>query len=920
MNTVEPLLDIVDRDSEVQHLLADLLRADTAATEPSLPLSPEGRGENGWLSPWRDWSMAMGELLDVLNGKRTHPPQQSAEGLVQPDCAAARALMLQGDWRGACARLEPVTAADHAGLDPLSRGLFYLVRLQPAVALPSLQTAWAQISALSDAGETSGVSRLQALHALVLGLVSLRHWSEVLGLLEREFPGGVSTCLGRASLNEQATTGVPEGMELYRRLHLATIWEWACGENGNIKLAQQVHGELEAALRRRTVDALSAPAIRILFALREAWMLGGRRDFKAALERATFALELLGDEPADSEAGGRLGLAKLAHSLRATCLNRLGRWREAEQEHLRALRISERLWKRYPRTTLRDIATCHNNYGLFLMQQQRTAEGLEHLRGVPQRLRAMREEAPQQLDFFPTALLNLSEAQVKANDFHSASATGEEAEAALRDLYAAEPERYRARYGTLLSNLCTLYLKTGELEKAEASGKQAVELLREAAASDAQAHEATLAKALNNLGMVYKKTGKLEVAHEAIASAVTMERADHGAAAGTANGAETGTLAAKLNNLAQMRAKLGQDSAAEAAYEESLALYRSAMQENPEKYRSEFALLLNNYGAFLNKQGLHKSATAMLDEGLQLLRLQVVPAKPNKANQASMVPLLVNLAAVRGAQQRPREAVKVLSEAVALLRDLLPDNRTGYGDQLATALGNLSQLHRRLKQPVLAEQLWQEGLELRRSLPPTAANRQQLALQYRNHGYLCLRSKHWKAAEASFLAALPLDRELYSTSIAAYAAGLANTLEGLSRVYLAAARLSEARESLLELLRIRRESAATGAVLNLIRLRQTLEIAVSIYQRSRDPRGASDAREEHFRVSLRLMRRHPAARAAARAAWFSGLRLGVWRLRCGMWSSGMKTLVAITAFYLKHRTKPRRPPSSRSDATEKNQR
>ena len=203
---------------------------------------------------------------------------------------------------------------------------------------------------------------------------------------------------------------------------------------------------------------------------------------------------------------------------------------------------------------------------------------------------------------------------------------------------------------------------------------------------------------------------------------------------------------------------------------------------------TDWALLLNQAGYYLNEQGRYEQAEPLLLQALELWRLLLGGQHPHVAASLS------DLAHLYHSQGRYEQAEPLFLQALKLRRSLLGEQHP----DVAASLNNLALLYRSQERYEQAEPLYLQALELARSLlgeqhPCVATSLNNLALLYRSQ-------ERYEQAEPLFLQALELRRSLLGEQHP----DVANSLNNLAHFYHSQGRYEQAEPLFLQALELRR--------------------------------------------------------------------------------------------------------------------
>ncbi|MEP0846404.1 MAG: serine/threonine protein kinase [Phycisphaerae bacterium] len=243
-----------------------------------------------------------------------------------------------------------------------------------------------------------------------------------------------------------------------------------------------------------------------------------------------------------------------------------------------------------------------------------------------------------------------------------------------------------------LTLLAALLREQGQFGPAEEAAREALSGVDRAPSTDA----ALRARCLNTLASIRRALGALDEAEALYREALELRRAKFGAS--------HPDVAASLSNLAGVLHERGDLAAAESSYREALETTRSSLgDENP-------AYTVRILSGLANVQAANGQAGAA--EQTYREALGVLDAAPSAA-VSDRAGVLNNLGLLLLREQRLDEAEPLIVEAVETYRRLSPGTAG-----LASAIENLGGVRLTRGDRRGAEELFQETLNLRRSLLP----------------------------------------------------------------------------------------------------------------------------------------------------------------------------------------------------------
>ncbi|MCP2265732.1 tetratricopeptide repeat protein [Promicromonospora thailandica] len=273
------------------------------------------------------------------------------------------------------------------------------------------------------------------------------------------------------------------------------------------------------------------------------------------------------------------------------------------------------------------------------------------------------------------------------------------AEAALRELAAADPGRFRPRLAALLAGLGASYADQGRPAEAAGCAREAVELFRRTAAdrpdgANAGVADAGLADALSVLAAASAALGDVPAA-----LAASREAADFWRGLAAEERSAPG-LARTLTDVARNLAALGRTAEAVGPADEALRLWRSLAGSDPDRHLPGLGDTLRVAGKGLAAQSAGEVAVAYLEEALDVHR------RTAEENPGRYLPDLADslqaLGEVLSEAGRGQEGVTLQREAVEVQRRLVADDPGRYRPRLAGALSAVGSAYSRLDRPLAA--------------------------------------------------------------------------------------------------------------------------------------------------------------------------------------------------------------------------
>ena len=201
-----------------------------------------------------------------------------------------------------------------------------------------------------------------------------------------------------------------------------------------------------------------------------------------------------------------------------------------------------------------------------------------------------------------------------------------------------------------------------------------------------------------------------------------------------------------LNNLGNLLRDTNDLKQAQAHHEEALEIYRELALQNPEAYKPDVAMTLNNLGNLLSVTNDLKQAQAHYEEALEICR-ELAKQNP-EAYKPDVAMTLNNLGILLKNTNDLKQAQAHYEEALEIRRELAQQTPEAYRPDLAMTLNNLGNLLRDTNDLKQAQAHYEEALEIRRELAQQnpEAYKPDVATTLNNLGYLLSDTNHLKQA------------------------------------------------------------------------------------------------------------------------------------------------------------------------------
>jgi len=227
-------------------------------------------------------------------------------------------------------------------------------------------------------------------------------------------------------------------------------------------------------------------------------------------------------------------------------------------------------------------------------------------------------------------------------------------------------------------------------------------------------------------------------------------------------------VAMTLNNLGNLLSATNELKQAQDYYEEALKLYQDLAKQNSEVYKPYVATTLNNLGTLLYATNELKQAQAHYEEALEIYR-ELAKQNP-EAYKPDVAMTLNNLGALLYATNDLKQAQDYYEEALEIHRELAEQNPEAYKPDVAMTLNNLGALLKNTNELKQAQDYYEEALEIRRELAkqnPEAYN-SYVAMTLNNLVILYLELKKKGDAEKAYQGAHDIYQKLAGRHPGAY--------------------------------------------------------------------------------------------------------------------------------------------------------
>ncbi len=381
----------------------------------------------------------------------------------------------------------------------------------------------------------------------------------------------------------------------------------------------------------------------------------------------------------------------IGHHHRATIMDRLAKYTEAEAEYRQAIKILESVVSRDPYEAARqNLATSYYDLGHMLIAMGRHEEAETDLR------RALDDREKLVADFpkHPVNRQKLAESHRMLGAFLNDLGEHEKSKAALaqaleiQEKLAAEfPEEltYAASLAISLNDLGNIHLRPfEEFDKAEVNYRKAIDCQEKLVATfpTVPGYKVSLAHSLGNLGIALRGQRKYQESKGAFREALGLRK--RLAVAFPTVPIYQSLLATSYISLGSVLLETGEREEGEKAYREALAIHERITSNGPDLqyHQIELGGLYCNYGFLLIEWGQPAPALDSLQKAIA--RLEGVLAEEPRLAEAQEFLRNCHMARAEAliALGRRAEALKSREQEVALNAELIGPNHTGTLDSM----------------------------------------------------------------------------------------------------------------------------------------------------------------------------------------------------------------------------------------------
>ena len=233
-------------------------------------------------------------------------------------------------------------------------------------------------------------------------------------------------------------------------------------------------------------------------------------------------------------------------------------------------------------------------------------------------------------------------------------------------------------------------------------------------------------------------------------------------------------------NYAHLLQSLNDFKKAKTLYEKVLQELRELSKQNPEAYKPDVAMTLNNLGILFSDTNKLKQGRGYYEEAIEIYR-DLAKQNP-EAYKPNVAITLNNLGALLHAINELKQAQDYYEEALEIHRELAKQNPEAYKPNVAGTLNNLGILFSNTNKLKQAQDYYEEALEIRRELAKQnpEAYKPNVAMTLNDLGALLKNTNKLKQARGYYEEALEIYRDLAKQNPETYKPNVAMTLITLS--------------------------------------------------------------------------------------------------------------------------------------------
>ena len=303
----------------------------------------------------------------------------------------------------------------------------------------------------------------------------------------------------------------------------------------------------------------------------------------------------------------------------------LGRFKDAEDMYLNALRDYKELAEKAPKKFVHKVAYIRNNLGNLYSELNRF-EDAEEMYLSSLKLRKMLTKRNRE-SFLPTVAdtwNNIGELYRKLKKYDNALEMYLSALNVYKDLAIKKPKMFLPKVALTQNNLGILYHELRKFEKSEEIYLKALSIREKLARKDPEVNFPEIANIQNNLGILYQDFNRINDALEMHLSALEVYEDL------AKKNPETylHKVAMTQNNLGILYGELQTYEGTEQIFLDALKVYTELAGDNPEGYLQKVAMTQNNLGNFYVDLKRFDDAQKMFLESLKIYKSLIIP-NPN---------------------------------------------------------------------------------------------------------------------------------------------------------------------------------------------------------------------------------------------------------------------------------------------------
>ena len=332
-------------------------------------------------------------------------------------------------------------------------------------------------------------------------------------------------------------------------------------------------------------------------------------------------------------------------------------------------------------------------------------------------------------------------------------------------------------------------------------------------------------------------------------------------------------VAMTLNNLGILFCDTNDFKQSQTYYEEAFQLYQELSGKNPEVYRRYVATALNNLGDLCKKLQDLKQARSYYEEALQICR-ELSDQNP-EAYKPYVAMTLNGLGNLLGGTNELKQARSYYEEALHLYKEFSEQNPEAYKPEVAMTLSNLGGLLEKTNDLKQAQSYCEDALQIYREMSEQnpEAYKPDVAMILNNLGILLVNSNDFNQAQTYYREALQIRRELSEQNPEVYKPRLAISLNNLGNLLFNTNDFEEAQVCCEEALQMYRELSGKNPEVYEPDVAMTLNNLGGLLKKTNDLKQAQACYEEAIQICRNLIEKHPEAHKPKLAMALNNLTL-----------------------------------------------